>query len=425
MEERDVVMAELEGSRERAAALLRAKLEGVARQVKEAAARTVGELETIIPPDPEALFPLASVAEAVASMAPAAAPGPDLEMIRRLDAGRAQSEVLQELLALLGTWCGPRAILVFRDGRVSGWSGAGFESGDPARGWSGALTESPTLQRVADGVPVVLWTNDDSLLASWFDGDGTRAVVVPMSLRGKVVGALVAAEGVTVLPVAQVQLVTYLAGLLLETLAVRPQVPTPAIVDPHDLTPAEIAPPEEEPAPETDAGVPDEAEQIEIEEEPAGGVEAAAAEPEPEPAAEPEVEIEVETEAASEVEFAEESSAEAVVPDTGDLPEDLGATTRLETPVITTARSDEDTRKHEEAKRFARLLVSEIRLYNEQAVVEGKANNDIYQRLKDDIDRSREMYEQRVPAEVRGESNYFFEELVRTLADGDPDALGL
>ncbi|MEP0775266.1 MAG: hypothetical protein HRF46_12975, partial [Acidobacteriota bacterium] len=88
-------------------------------------------------------------------------------------------------------------------------------------------------------------------------------------------------------------------------------------------------------------------------------------------------------------------------------------------------RTVEEQRRHDEARRFARLLVSEIRLYNEQAVQDGKVNRDIYQRLKDDIDRSREMYEQRVPAEIRSTTNYFFEELVRTLADGDPDALGL
>jgi hypothetical protein len=98
---------------------------------------------------------------------------------------------------------------------------------------------------------------------------------------------------------------------------------------------------------------------------------------------------------------------------------------KIPTPTITAARSPEEERRNEEARRFARLLVSEIRLYNEQAVQEGKQTRDIYQRLKEDIDRSQEMYEQRVPAEVRASSNYFFEELVRILADGDPDALGL
>ena len=106
---------------------------------------------------------------------------------------------------------------------------------------------------------------------------------------------------------------------------------------------------------------------------------------------------------------------------------DAAATVQLKIPVtpVVPARAPEEDRKHEEARRFARLLVSEIRLYNEQAVQDGRAARDIYNRLKEDIDRSREMYEQRVPADVRSGSNYFYDELVRILADGDPDALGL
>ncbi|HUF78792.1 MAG TPA: hypothetical protein VMR44_07750, partial [Thermoanaerobaculia bacterium] len=51
---------------------------------------------------------------------------------------------------------------------------------------------------------------------------------------------------------------------------------------------------------------------------------------------------------------------------------------------------------HEEARRLARLLVSEIQLYNQDQVDEGRRNRDIYERLKDDIDRSRQLYEDRV-----------------------------
>ncbi len=86
---------------------------------------------------------------------------------------------------------------------------------------------------------------------------------------------------------------------------------------------------------------------------------------------------------------------------------------------------DLETRKqHEDAKRFARLLVSEIKLYREAEVQQGRKNRDLYDRLKDDIDRSRQLYLERVPAEVRTQSNYFNEELIRILADGDPGALG-
>jgi hypothetical protein len=88
------------------------------------------------------------------------------------------------------------------------------------------------------------------------------------------------------------------------------------------------------------------------------------------------------------------------------------------------ALSPEDQKSHEDAKRFARLVVSEIKLYNEAKVNEGRANKDIYERLKEDIERGRAMYAERVAANVRDNSNYFYDELVRILAGGDPGALG-
>ena len=91
----------------------------------------------------------------------------------------------------------------------------------------------------------------------------------------------------------------------------------------------------------------------------------------------------------------------------------------------TTAPQTEDTKKHDEARRFARLLVSEIKLYNETKVDAGRKNKDLYERLKEDIDRSRQMYDERIPDEVRKVSNYFYDELVRILADGHAESLGL
>ena len=85
----------------------------------------------------------------------------------------------------------------------------------------------------------------------------------------------------------------------------------------------------------------------------------------------------------------------------------------------------EDSKKHDEARRFARLLVSEIKLYNESKVEQGRKNSDLYERLKEDIDRSRQMYDERISDDVRKVSNYFYDELVRILADGRADALGL
>lgn len=86
--------------------------------------------------------------------------------------------------------------------------------------------------------------------------------------------------------------------------------------------------------------------------------------------------------------------------------------------------TDEERRLHNDARRFARLLVSEIKLYNEQKVMEGRESQDLYERLREAIDRSREMYDKRVQPPVASKFDYFHYELVNTLAEGDESRLG-
>ena len=86
--------------------------------------------------------------------------------------------------------------------------------------------------------------------------------------------------------------------------------------------------------------------------------------------------------------------------------------------------SEEERRLHNDARRFARLLVSEIKLYNEQKVKEGRDGNDLYERLREAIDRSREMYDKRVQPPVAAKFDYFHYELVSTLAESDENKLG-
>ncbi|QQR74803.1 MAG: hypothetical protein IPJ17_04220 [Holophagales bacterium] len=93
-------------------------------------------------------------------------------------------------------------------------------------------------------------------------------------------------------------------------------------------------------------------------------------------------------------------------------------------PARPSATSGSDEAFHEEARRLARLLVSEIKLYNEEQVEEGRRHKNIYARLKEDIDRSRQLYDERVHERVRSSTDYFQQELVRNLAGGDPSALG-
>jgi hypothetical protein len=86
--------------------------------------------------------------------------------------------------------------------------------------------------------------------------------------------------------------------------------------------------------------------------------------------------------------------------------------------------SEDERRLHNDARRFARLLVSEIKLYNEQKVNEGRNAADLYDRLREAIDRSREMYDKRVQPQVAAKFDYFHYELVSNLAEGSDAKLG-
>lgn len=94
----------------------------------------------------------------------------------------------------------------------------------------------------------------------------------------------------------------------------------------------------------------------------------------------------------------------------------------LPEPPVPPAQDDEIV--HSEARRFARLLVAEIKLYNEDQVQEGRGASDLYRRLSSDIDRSREMYEKRVSPLVRASEDYFHSEMIRVLAQEDPELMG-
>jgi hypothetical protein len=78
---------------------------------------------------------------------------------------------------------------------------------------------------------------------------------------------------------------------------------------------------------------------------------------------------------------------------------------------------------HVKARRFAKLLVDEIKLYYEPRVAEGRAHYDLYQRLREEIDKSRAAYIKRYGETVR-DVDYFSQELVRILADNNRAMMG-
>jgi len=92
----------------------------------------------------------------------------------------------------------------------------------------------------------------------------------------------------------------------------------------------------------------------------------------------------------------------------------------IEEPLVPAVDAD----VHRKAHRFARLLVDEIKLYNQVKVSEGRKNKDLYDRLKEDIEKSRATYQKRYGNTVAGGADYFSQELVRSLAEEDTSIMG-
>jgi len=184
-----------------------------------------------------------------------------------------------------------------------------------------------------------------------------------------------------------------------------PEVPEPAVEHAPVATEGQVVH-EEAAAPVEEVSAKEEAERI--------------SETQPEPAPEPFV-------AAPAIEPTAEAPAPAAPSFASQYAAPLGSSTRrygVSEPDLPIEVGEDERRLHNDARRFARLLVSEIKLYNEPKVKEGRNRSDIYDRLRDDIDRSRQMYDKRVAPPVAARHDYFHQELVNTLAEGDPAKLG-
>ena len=76
------------------------------------------------------------------------------------------------------------------------------------------------------------------------------------------------------------------------------------------------------------------------------------------------------------------------------------------------------TDAHERAKRLARLIVSDIILYNQAKIDEGIKNDNLFEILAEDIEVARKYYEKHVDPAVDQAANYFELALVDILIKG-------
>jgi hypothetical protein len=305
---------------------------------------------------------------------------------RDLDAASSQVQILERLLEICRRHSSRAILLVLRQGVFTVWKAVGFSGGAASREAARAslpLSGHGILARVVDGAPCRLPAGNP-VSERLSCADAVDAVLVPMTIGEKVSGALyadAAAGKKEDFDPEAIALLSFLAGLLVERLPVRKLKPSPA------LRAIEPAPAESLPAEEAQYDT----EMLSLWREA----------PEAAPAAE---------------------HARPAAP-AGREPAAVSpaGARRLTGPL---APADEEE-KRAEARRFAQLLVNEIKLYNEQAVQEGRAEGNLYRRLKEEIDLSRQMYEERIPETDRAGSDFLYEELVRILANGHAEALGL
>jgi hypothetical protein len=420
--------------------------------------------------------------EAAAAESSRARASSDIAIIKAaiddLEAQHTQADILNALVNRAVSFAPRIAFFVVKNDRATGWRARGLEGtvGDDAvREISMPLSSNTLVSEVVrtrsswSGSPGA-HEEDHQLYAKFGDEPPQRVVAVPMVARDKAVAVLYAdsaGQDAGAINLEALETLVRIAGMSVELLASRRNVPT---AEARAATPA--------PSPSTQAA-PSTAPAYES----AGHETAGAALPttppqtfepepqlvtEPQPVTEPEMARAVEAPsqsfespsqpfeaqvpsfsaqqsvAAEDVApaasaegwrggsvYTETPTVEPPLPPSEPPPRvpeisPLGASRRygsmdMEFPVEV---GEEEKRYHNEARRFARLLVSEIKLYNEQKVREGLDAGDLYDRLREDIDRSRQMYDKRVRPEVAGRYDYFHQELVNMLAGGDASRLG-
>lgn len=69
----------------------------------------------------------------------------------------------------------------------------------------------------------------------------------------------------------------------------------------------------------------------------------------------------------------------------------------------------------EAANRLARAIASDVSLYNEQKIVEGIVNDDLFNKLRDEIEEGRELYKSRVSPDLYQRSNFYDRAIVDVL----------
>jgi len=323
-----------------------------------------------------------------------------LRAISGIHAGTTQREILRALLDSAVPYCGRAALFVVKSGKAMGWQGRGFVDIDAVKDFSlnvhtGLGARALRDRTVAGGTASEM---DLRFIEQFGKPSDEQVLILPLMLKDKVAALMYADAGIDTdvkTDSAALELLVFSTSAWLEVASLRKQANRESTSE----LPVGMA---ERTAPAPVGAAP------------------SFADPFPSHA----LKHIVATEAPS-------ATGAAILATTAVAEETVEDTPVAETAISATAASaglanlpPEEAEVHRKAQRFAKLLVDEIKLYNQAKVTEGRENKDLYDRLKEDIEKSRVTFQKRYGATAAASAEYFQNELIHTLAEDDLSIMG-
>jgi hypothetical protein len=325
--------------------------------------------------------------------APESSPASLLKAISSIQSGTTQREILRTLLDNASRYCGRVALFVVKAGAATGWQGRAFSNHEEIKDFPLDVSTGVAARAMQSRMAFTASATDvDPKFVSRFGAPAeNHALLLPLLLKDRVAALVYADAGAEAggkMEGAALELLVVSASAWLEVAALRKQAQKDG---PGETRAAEKTAAAPAPVPASSsfsdpfaAHAPTHSAVVVPEPPPAAPAEAVSTMSEPAPAA----------------------AATAVAVD------------------AFAALSTEDADLHRKAQRFARLLVDEIKLYNQAKVAEGRKNKDLYDRLKEDIDKSRSTFQKRYGNTAAASGDYFQKEVVRSLAEDDLGVMG-
>jgi hypothetical protein len=400
------------------------------------------ELQVLAPAGPAPVSPAASASTDVLNAA-----------VNSLRDCTTQADILTSLMDGVSRFAERGALFVIRSGAAAGWRAVGLENKDAIKALTLELNDGLAARAFKERVPASGSASEfDAQFESTYGApaEGTNVLVLPLVVRDKVAALVYADAGMRLdgnLNQSALETLVHCAGMWLEVQAARKAgtrtdvgtdslrmpkftdaaAPSEEQAPSYGPQPAAIS---EERIPVYEPNTPSPLERIPTYDPPPPRERTTIFEqPSPVPVFDPQPTMSPEAifaSVAAATDFETSPSAVATpslmaTPAAAVATMDPNATTNI--PIPPGLAPDEEE-LHKKAKRFAKLLVDEIKLYNQSKVAEGRAQRNLYQVLRDDIDKSRATYDKRYGATLASSGNYFTRELIRILANDDPSLLG-